>query len=339
MVERQLPQENHIDNIDLGPNARPASSELHARFSAELGKTLMTPQQYRKMMRSLNNKQMEVVKLHRKWCKDMIFSLKHDLPTPVYRIFLSGPGGVGKSHVIKLIHYETMKLLKPLSGHFEPDDLPVIRTAFTGTAAFGIEGMTLHSAFSFSCGPGSKKEYQPASSEKLNTLRSRLGKLKLLIIDEVSMVGADLLYHIHRRLQDIIGISSADSRFGGISILAVGDLYQLQPVGQSHVFGLPSDSYARLHGSLWEENFQMIELTESMRQKEDGQFAELLMRVRTAKCTDSDIALLKSREITTTDPTYPEMALHVFKTNKEVDHHNLAHIRNLPSQVYIYIYI
>lgn len=184
---------------------------------------------------------------------------------------------MGKSHVIKLVHYEMMKLLKPLSGHFEPDELPVLLTAFTGTAAFGIEGMTLHSSLGFSCSPKSKKEYQPASSEKLNTLRSRLGKLKLLIIDEVSMVRADLLYHIHRRLQDICGNSDPDSRFGGVSMLAVGDLFQLQPVGQNHVFATPSDSYARLHGSLWEENIQMLELTESMRQKDDRQFAQLLM--------------------------------------------------------------
>lgn len=126
---------------------------------------------------------------------------------PEYNVFLSGPGGVGKSHVIKLIHYETMKLLKPLFRHFEPDELPVLLTAFTGTAAFGIEGMTLHSSLGFSCGPKNQKQYQPAGSEKLNTLRSRLSKLKLLIIDEVSMVVADLLYHVHRRLQDICALT------------------------------------------------------------------------------------------------------------------------------------
>ena len=131
-----------------------------------------------------------------------------------------------------------MKFLKTLSGYFEPDELPILLTAFTGTAAFGIDGMTFHSALGLSCGPNSKSQYQPASNEKLNTLRSRLGKLKLLVIDEVSMVGADLLYRIHRRLQDITGSSD---RFGGVSILAVGDLFQLQPVGQNHVFGLPSD--------------------------------------------------------------------------------------------------
>uniref|UniRef100_A0A8C4N9P6 ATP-dependent DNA helicase n=1 Tax=Eptatretus burgeri TaxID=7764 RepID=A0A8C4N9P6_EPTBU len=273
--DRFLEQPNSAENIDLGPEARSNNSELHARFSAELGKTLMTPPEYRQMMRTLNLQQMEVIKMHRKWCKDMIRALKSDAPAPVYRVFLSGPGGVGKSPIIKL--------------------LPVILTAFTGTAAFGIEGMTLHSAFSFACGPRSKRKYMPASSEKLNSLRLRIGKLKLLIIDEVSMVGADLLYHIHRRLQDIRGKSDPNSPFGDVSILAVRDLFQLQPVGQDHVFGLPSDCYARLHGSLWVENFSMIEVTERMRQKDDKQFADLLMRARTASCTDDGIKLLKTR--------------------------------------------
>ena len=333
--EREVPGVDQLHNVDLAPQpADNQRSELHARFTAELDKSLMSPQHYRAMMRSLNSKQMDVVMYHRKWCKDTILALKHDHPLPQYTMFLSGPGGVGKSHVIKLIHYETMKLLKPLSGHFEPDELPVLLTAFTGTAAFGIDGMTLHSALSFTCGPRSKKVYQPASSEKLNTLRSRLGKLKLLIIDEVSMVGADLLYHIHRRLQDICGGSDPDSRFGGVSILAVGDLFQLQPVGQNHVFGLPSDSYARLHGSLWAENFHLIELTESMRQKEDQQFADLLMRVRTATCTQEDVELLKTRVVSKSDNGYPSDALHVFKTNKEVDEHNAEHLKQIQTPVF-----
>ena len=62
------------------------------------------------------------------------------------------------------------------------------------------------------------------------------------------MVGADMIYHIHRRLEDIMGTAGGDTVFGNINILAVGDLYQLQPVGQTHVFGLPSDDFAKLHG-------------------------------------------------------------------------------------------
>ena len=63
-----------------------------------------------------------------------------------YRVFLSGPGGVGKSHVIKLIQSDTIRLIKQ-SGSVEPDDVLVLLTAPTGVAAFNVNGMTLHSAF------------------------------------------------------------------------------------------------------------------------------------------------------------------------------------------------
>ena len=62
-----------------------------------------------------------------------------------YRVFLSSPGSVGKSHVIRLIHSDTLKLLR-LSGTIEPHDVTVLLTAPTGVAAFIINGMTLHSA-------------------------------------------------------------------------------------------------------------------------------------------------------------------------------------------------
>jgi hypothetical protein len=99
----------------------------------------MTVQEYIPMMRSLNKQQLQVLKIHRKWCKDTIIALKRDLPNTVYRIFLSGTGGVGKSHIIKLVYYERMKLLKMLSGYFKPDELPILLTAFTGTAVLALK--------------------------------------------------------------------------------------------------------------------------------------------------------------------------------------------------------
>lgn len=63
-----------------------------------------------------------------------------------------------------------------------------------------------------------------------------------------------------------------------------------------------------------------------MRQKDDDHFAQLLMRVRTASCTAEDITVLKSRVVLKTDADYPAQALHVFKTNKEVDDHNSEHL-------------
>ena len=70
-------------------------------------------------------------------------SLKNGKPIEPYRVFLSGPG-VGKSHVIKLIHSDTIRLMKQ-SGTVEPDDVLVLLRAPTGVAAFNVNGMTLHS--------------------------------------------------------------------------------------------------------------------------------------------------------------------------------------------------
>jgi hypothetical protein len=201
-------------------------------------------------------------------------------------------------------------------------------TAPTGVAAFNIGGVTLHSALLLGC--NKFQGYKPLTADKLNTLRSRLMSLQLLIIDEVSMVGSNMLLEIHKRLQEIKG-ASADQTFGGVSILAVGDLFQLPPVCQPHLFGLVSDAYARLHktGSLWKDEFVLFELDEIMRQRDDATFAELLCRVRVAACTENDITLLKSRVVHDGDETYPQDALHVYKKNVDVAEHNMTMLNKL----------
>jgi len=80
------------------------------------------------------------------------------------------------------------------------------------------------------------------------------------------MVGSNMLLEVHKRLQQIKAVLP-DMTFGGVSILAVGDLYQLPPVGQAPVFSFVSACYAQLYqsGSLWVDKFQMIELDEIMR--------------------------------------------------------------------------
>jgi hypothetical protein len=78
--------------------------------------------------------------------------------------------------------------------------------------------------------------------------------LTILIIDEISMESAKDLYHIHRRLCDIKCTSDPDTYFGGVSILAFVDLYQLPPMGAKPVFSLPENALARLDGSLWENH-------------------------------------------------------------------------------------
>ena len=191
--------------------------------------------------------------------------------------------------------------------------------------------MTLHSASllgrsKYSC-------FQPLSHDRLNTLRTKLSHLMFVIIDEVSMVGSNMLLEIHKRLQQIKGVSD-DKVFGGVSILAVGDLYQLPPVGQAPLFSTVSDCYAQFYGSgsLWVDHFLMIELTEVMRQRGDRTFSELLCRVRTNSCTSDDIRTLKSREIAADAVNYPTQALHVYRLNANVDTRNILMLNNLAPQ-------
>ena len=119
------------------------------------------------------------------------------------------------------------------------------------------------------------------------------------------MVGSNTLLEINKRLQQIKCVMP-DVTFGGVSVLAVGDLYQLPPIAQPALFDMMNDCYARLYGSgsLW--------VIEVMRLRGDTQFTELLCRMRTAQCTSEDFDVLKSRIVK------PDEALHVYRLNKDL---------------------
>ena len=310
------------------------SHGLQARFDSAANKEEIPAEEYRQLLRGLNEKQRGIVMFHRDWCKKTVIALKNGQPIVPYRVFLSGPGGVGKSHVIRLIHSDTIKLLR-LAGTLQPGDVTVLLTAPTGVAAFNISGMTLHSALLLGC--SKYAGFQPLSHDRLNTLRCKLSHLMLVIIDEVSMVGCNMLLEIHKRLQQIKGVLP-DVMFGGVSILAVGDLYQLPPVGQPALFDMVTDSYARLHGSgsLWKDEFEMIELDEIMRQRGDSTFTELLCRVRLGECTPGDLEILKSRVVTPDSPDYPHNALHVYRLNADVDRRNSFMLNSLAPEDQLY---
>ncbi|XP_025760247.1 uncharacterized protein LOC112844863 [Oreochromis niloticus] len=119
--------------------------------------------------------------------------------------------------------------------------------------------------------------------------------------------------------------------FGGMSVIAVGDFYQLPPVRQSKPLCVHDPSEI----DLWREHFQMITLTEIMRQKDDVVFAEMLNRIRVKgkldELCEADRNLL-SQAIT--EPALcPTDALHIFATNKEVDAHNSATLALLNTHI------
>ena len=136
-----------------------AASTLHVRFEGASNCQEIPADQYRQYLRELNEQQRSIVMFHRP--KNVIAGK----PVEPYHVFLSCPGGVGKLHVIMLIHSDTLKFLR-LSGIFETD---VLLTAPTGVAAFNINGMTLHSALLL--GRRKHNGFQPLSH---NTLRAKL---------------------------------------------------------------------------------------------------------------------------------------------------------------------
>ena len=76
------------------------------------------------------------------------------------------------------------------------------------------------------------------------------------------MVGAEILYKIHRHLEEIKKTQIVDSRFGNVTIIAIGDLYQLSPFKDIKTYAIPGDendpSPITLHGSLWVEIFSLM---------------------------------------------------------------------------------
>ena len=96
---------------------------------------------------------------------------------------------------------------------------------------------------------------------------------------------------INNRLKDIKG--SKDD-FGGVNIIAIGYLFQLQPVFHGYVFNDIQDTeYSILSPNLWKKYFRMYELKEIMRQRESKLFAQILNRLREGNHTRDDIAKIK----------------------------------------------
>uniref|UniRef100_A0AAZ1X1W6 ATP-dependent DNA helicase n=1 Tax=Oreochromis aureus TaxID=47969 RepID=A0AAZ1X1W6_OREAU len=144
------------------------------------------------------------------------------------------------------------------------------------------------------------------------------------------MVSKPLFAYVDARLKQIKGTRRP---FGGMSVLAVGDFYQLPPVRQSK----PLCVYDPEQIDLWQEHFQMITLTEIMRQKDDVAFAEMLNRIRVKEKTDElsqcDRDLLS--QAVTAPEECPIEVLHIYATNKSVESHNTDTLKKLHSNIII----
>jgi ferredoxin len=120
---------------------------------------------------------------------------------------------------------------------------------------------------------------------------------------------------INNCLKDIKG---SKENFGGVSIIAIRDLFQLPPVFDGHIFNdIQNSDYSVLVPNLWQRYFRMYELQEIMRQRESRAFAKILNRLREGKHTEADIVKIKERCVG--EVNCPKEAPQLFTQNDMVD--------------------
>ncbi|PFX25073.1 ATP-dependent DNA helicase PIF1 [Stylophora pistillata] len=146
--------------------------------------------------------------------------------------------------------------------------------------------------------------------------------------DDVKVVksaptGSGMFNFFNLRLQQIKGNKEP---FGGISLITVGDLFQLKPVFDKWIFENSQTGYDALASNICAEYVTFLELTEIMRKKDDKEFAELVNRFRVGKHSRNDIALLKQRflNIRPEEDNDPFNITHLFTTNAPAHAHNNA---------------
>ena len=195
------------------------------------------------------------------------------------------------------------------------DDQPIVLiTAPTGSAAFQIGGSTIHSAFLLHDNFKSKPSW-----EKRTQMQLKLEHMMLSIADEINTLKG-----------------TTDGNWGDICVLAVGDLYQLPPVGQCPIYMLPQIVHTLndIAPNGWEK-MQLHELTQSMRQK-DMKFVNCLNKIHTTILLEGseEDRMLQSCELklNPSNENYPHDAMHVYAQNVHSDEWNENRLQLLPGR-------
>ena len=304
--------------FDIGPfmGITPTRSEP----DVDIVPNVMTNENFYELLGQLNKKQEEIYT-----------HIMHQAAQSSEQVLcaLHGGAGTGKSTVIRAIYQGLYRLLNKRSGE-NGSDPHALLIAPTGRAAYNISGYTIHHAFMIAA--NQKLEHHNLSWDNLNILRNKFHGIEWILLDEFSMVGNTMLKLIHLRLQEAKGNQLP---FGGVNIICVGDLYQLQPVMQSYIFMDLSAEYGPLATNLWKEYFTIFELTEIMRQKNDDQWKEVLSRIRVCNHTSSDIELIMTRQISQEESIEMIDIPHLFPTRDGVAEFNENVLQRTPGEVTI----
>ncbi|HKG06386.1 MAG TPA: helix-turn-helix domain-containing protein [Pedobacter sp.] len=254
-------------------------------------------------------------------------------------IFLTGKAGTGKTTFLKNLVSQTHK--------------KAVIAAPTGIAAINAAGVTIHSLFQLPFGTYLPK--QPSADgahegQQYNTPKSIVRHLnmtaakrkvlldmELLIIDEVSMLRADLLDAIDMTLRYIRKNNSAS--FGGVQVLFIGDLHQLPPVVKNNEWNLLGEFYQSVYFfdalALQQNPPVYIELDKIYRQA-DEVFISLLNNLRNNRVTPEDVALLETFYQANFKPALEDRYITLTTHNNKADTLNKQSLDELKAPSYFY---
>jgi ATP-dependent DNA helicase PIF1 len=230
-------------------------------------------------------------------------------------VFITGRAGTGKSTLLTYFCKHTGK--------------KVVVLAPTGVAAINVGGQTIHSFFGF------KPDVTPSSIRKKirDEKKNLYKKLGTIVIDEISMVRADLLDCVDKFLR--LNGPSEKLPFGGVQMIFIGDLYQLPPVVTSQEREIFRGHYATPYffGAKVFEGLDMefVELEKLYRQKDD-EFIRLLNAIRNRTVTDHDLLLLNQRFAPSFAAPPDDFYIYLTTTNDLADRLNEEELAKLPGR-------
>ena len=231
-------------------------------------------------------------------------------------VFITGSAGTGKTYLLNLY----TKYLK------ERRVYPTI-VAPTGIAASHLGGQTIHSFFALGIRESIDEGYVEFLMEK-KYLKTRFSKLKLLIIDEVSMVSPELFSAMDLVLR---GFKGVDAPFGGVQVVISGDFFQLPPVSKQ-----PKEKRFAWQSPSWKAlELQTCYLEEKFRQ-DDNRLIDVLDDIRSGSISEKTNKALEARmDVSLSDDA---KITQLYTHNADVDRINLAELNKLDAEEKLYVY-
>ena len=239
-------------------------------------------------------------------------------------IFVTGKAGTGKTTFLHQIKKESLKRM--------------VIVAPTGVAAINAKGVTIHSFFQMPFGPilpdqiANTNQQRKFSKTKIDIIKS----LDLIIIDEISMVRADLLDGIDQVMRRY---KNRNKVFGGAQVLMIGDLQQLAPVVRPNEWSLLQQHYNTVYffssKAYQEADVVSIELKHIYRQKNED-FITILNEIRTDTLSEKSAEILNSNYDPTFSPTKDDGYITLTTHNNRANLINSSELNKLNTKSYFF---